>query len=49
MVGPVLCSCESFLMICQQFCTNWEKCLLSGEFGVIIGRTVFGLAALGDL
>ena len=36
-------------MICQRFCTNWEKCLPSREYGVTIGRTVLGLAASGDL
>ena len=33
-------------MICHRFHTNWEKCLLSGEYGVTIGRTIFGACCL---
>ena len=36
-------------MICQRFRTDWEKCLPSGEYGVMIGRTLLGLAVLGGL
>ena len=45
----MFCCCRLFSMICQWFCSDWEKCLPSGEYGVTIGRTVLGLAALGYL
>ena len=30
-LGQMLCSCGSFLMICQWFHTDLENCLPSGE------------------
>ena len=44
----MFCSCGSFSMISEWFCTDWEKYLPSREYGVTIGRTVLGLAAMGD-
>ena len=40
---------QNMEMLIQWFCSDWEKCLPSGENGVTIGRTVLGLAALGYL
>ena len=48
-LDQTFCSSESFSMICQRFRTDWEKCLPSGEYGVMIGRTLLGLAVLGGL
>ena len=45
-LGQVFCIYRSFSVICHQFHTNWEKCLLSGEYGVTIGRTIFEACCL---
>ena len=39
----------SFLNDLPAVLYDWEKCLAFGEYGVTIGRTVLGLAALGNL
>ena len=48
-LDQMFCSCGSFSMICQHFYADWEKCLPFVEYGVTIGRTVLGLAAVGGL
>ena len=48
-LGQMLCSCESFSMICQWSCTDLENCLPSDEYGVTTGRTDLELDAFGFL
>ena len=44
-LGQVLCSSGLFSMIYHRSCTNLEKCLPFGEYGVTIGRIVLELDA----
>ena len=44
-LGQMLCSCGSFSMICQWFCTDLENCLPLDQYGVMTGRTDLELDA----
>ena len=46
-LGQMVCSCGSFLTICQWSCTDLENCLPFDEYGVTTGKKVRNLMPSG--